>query len=54
LPSADDPRFVFYNEKRIDTFLEEGMQMKKDFLSKLEEVKKPGEIEEEEKHSQSE
>lgn len=45
---------MFYNEKRLDTFLEQGMQMKKDFLSKLEEVKKPGEIEEEEKYSQSE
>ena len=30
------------------------MQMKKEFLSKLEEVKKTGEIEEEEKLSQSE
>jgi hypothetical protein len=31
--------------------LEEGMKMKKDFLSSLEEVKKAGEFEEEEKLS---
>ncbi len=48
---TENNRFFFYNEKRIDAFLEEGMKMKKDFLSSLEEVKKAGEFEEEEKLS---
>jgi len=51
---SESGRFTFHSEKRLDHFLEQGMQMKSAFLSKLEEVKRAGEIEEEEKHSQSE
>jgi hypothetical protein len=46
---SESGRFIYYNEKRLDQFLEQGMKMKKDFLSKLEEVKKSGENDEEEK-----
>lgn len=51
---AESNRFVYYNEKRLDQFLEQGMKMKRDFLAKLEEVKRADEFEEEEKLSQSE
>ena len=47
-------RFIYFNEKKLDQFLEQGIQMKKDFLSKIEEVKRADEIEEEVKDSQSE
>ena len=56
VPKLENPQeknFSFIEEKRLLEFLDQGLQQKKDFMTKLEEEKKEGEIEEEEKFSES-
>jgi hypothetical protein len=51
--SGAEDGYVYAQERRIAQFLEQGLKMKHEFLQKLEEEKKQGEIEEEVKIGES-